>query len=197
MSDEPLSDYREKRRFDSTPEPAGAGEHEAASEPIFVIQKHNATALHYDFRLEMDGVLKSWAVPKGPSLNPKDKRLAVPTEDHPIEYADFEGVIPDKQYGAGPVIVWDTGTYRNITEHDGQPIEPGEAVRRGHISFCLNGKKLRGGFALRRFKTGDDEAWLLIKMADEYADPSRNIVRDEPQSVLSARTIEDMPKEGS
>lgn len=197
MNGDPLESYCRKRDFSRTPEPQDSRPLQSSSNPIFVIQKHAARTLHYDLRLEIDGVLKSWAVPKGPSTNPKDKRLAVPTEDHPLEYATFEGVIPEKQYGAGPVIVWDIGTYRNITEKSGKPIPAGEAVALGHISFYLEGKKLNGGYALRRFKTGDDEAWLLIKMADEYADPNRDPVREEPQSVLSGRTIEQVAEEES
>ncbi len=195
MNDDPLENYRRKRDFGRTPEPQESKSSQSSTNPIFVIQKHAARTLHYDFRLEVDGVLKSWAVPKGPSSNPKDKRLAVPTEDHPIDYATFEGVIPEKQYGAGPVIVWDIGTYRNITEKSGKPVPAVEALKLGHISFYLEGKKLKGAYALRRFKTGDDEAWLLIKMADEYADPTRDLVSEEPQSA--GRTIEQLASEGS
>jgi DNA ligase D-like protein (predicted 3'-phosphoesterase) len=128
-------------------------------------------SLHYDFRLEVEGVLKSWAVPKGPSLNPKDKRLAVPTEDHPLEYADFEGVIPEGEYGAGTVMVWDIGIFRNITEKKGQPVPLAEAVPHGHVKVWLEGKKLRGGFALTRFKKSPEEAWLLVKADDEGRRP--------------------------
>ena len=142
----PLEDYRKKRNFKATPEPPGRGKpRKSVKAPIFVVQKHQATRLHYDFRLEIDGVLVSWAVPKGPSLNPSDKRLAVRTEDHPLEYADFEGVIPEGQYGAGPVMVWDMGTYE--FEQDGSAAEQ---LARGELKFYLHGQKLKGGFALIR-----------------------------------------------
>src|SRR6266508_4255067 len=146
---DPLATYREKRNFRRTPEPRRRV-HRPGRKPIFVIQQHAARALHYDFRLESGGVLKSWAVPKGPSLKPKDKRLAMPTEDHPMEYADFEGVIPEGEYGAGPVIVWDRGTFRNLTEDGGKEIPVEEAVERGHVKVWLEGEKLTGGFALTR-----------------------------------------------
>src|SRR5438094_8564096 len=146
-----LEKYAEKRDFTKTAEPK-AGKSKDKSSLTFVIQKHDASRLHYDFRLEVDGVLKSWAVPKGPSTDPRDKRLAVPTEDHPLSYRDFEGVIPQGEYGGGTVIVWDAGTYRPLTD------EPfGEALRRGHAAFWLDGHKLRGGYALERFRTGKDE----------------------------------------
>jgi DNA ligase D-like protein (predicted 3'-phosphoesterase) len=186
-----LKDYQEKRDFTRTPEPA-AGPGPGSPEPIFVIQKHAARRLHYDFRLEVDGVLKSWAIPKGPSTDPRDKRLAVPTEDHPLEYAGFEGVIPEGEYGGGTVLVWDTGTYRNLTEKKGHAIPMGLAVAHGHVKVWLEGKKLQGGYALTRFKTGKDESWLLVKADDASADPSRNPVADEPGSVLTGRTIEEM-----
>jgi DNA ligase D-like protein (predicted 3'-phosphoesterase) len=186
-----LKTYQEKRQFSKTPEPAGGGR-EPSDEPIFVIQKHAARTLHYDFRLEVEGVLKSWAVPKGPSLNPQDKRLAVPTEDHPLEYADFEGVIPEGEYGAGAVMVWDFGAYRNITEKRGQPIPMAEAVLHGHLKVWLEGKKLKGGYALNRFKKEPDEAWLLVKADDENADPRRDLVKEEPDSALTGRSLEDI-----
>ena len=189
-----LKDYQEKRRFRKTPEPAG-GERQASETPIFVIQKHGARTLHYDVRLEVEGVLKSWAVPKGPSLNPKDKRLAVPTEDHPLEYADFEGVIPEGEYGAGAVMVWDFGTYRNITEKKGKAIPMAEAVPHGHIKVWLDGKKLKGGYALTRFKKEPDEAWLLVKADDEGADPKVNLVSEKPDSALTGRSLEEIAAE--
>ena len=160
--------------------------------PIFVIQKHDATTLHYDFRLEADGVLKSWAIPKGPSTDPKEKRLAVPTEDHLLDYADFEGVIPEGRYGAGTVMVWDRGTYRNLTRKGGEEVSVTEALGRGHVSVWLEGEKVRGGYALTRFRTGKGEAWLLVKMDDVEAAPGRDLVATEPRSVVSGRTIEEI-----
>ncbi len=144
-----LAKYRAKRRFARTPEPAGRVR-TRSRRPIFVVQKHAASHLHYDFRLEMDGVLKSWAVPKGPSMDPAEKRLAVHVEDHPLEYATFHGTIPEGEYGAGKVEIWDHGTYRLIG-----------SVRKGKIVVELHGKKLKGGFALVQMKGGKN--WLLIK----------------------------------
>jgi DNA ligase D-like protein (predicted 3'-phosphoesterase) len=186
-----LKDYQAKRDFSRTPEPSGT-DGTSSRPPIFVIQKHAASHLHYDFRLEVDGVLKSWAIPKGPSTDPKDKRLAVPTEDHPLEYADFEGVIPAGEYGGGTVLVWDTGPYRNLTEKKGEGLTMGAALAHGHVKIWLEGKKLHGGYALTRFRTGKDESWLLVKADDEAADARRNPVATEPQSVLSGRTIEEI-----
>ena len=160
-----------------------------------MIQKHDATTLHYDFRLEAKGVLKSWAVPKGPSTNPRDKRLAMRTEDHPLEYADFEGTIPEGEYGAGPVIVWDTGTYRNLTQRDGVEVPVETAVEAGHVAVWLEGHKLRGGYALTRIGKGKRERWLLVKMDDETADVRRNPVKTEPRSVLTGRTIDEVQRE--
>ena len=179
-----------KTRFQAHPGAPGR-QGPASAAPIFVIQKHAARHLHYDFRLEVDGVLKSWAIPKGPSTNPQDKRLAVPTEDHPLSYAGFEGVIPEGEYGGGTVLVWDTGIYRNLTEKKGEAIPMGQAVAHGHVKVWLEGSKLKGGYALTRFKTGKDESWLLVKADDDEADPRRNPVADEPQSVLTGRTIEE------
>jgi DNA ligase D-like protein (predicted 3'-phosphoesterase) len=156
----------------------------------FVIQKHDATSLYYDFRLEAEGVLKSWAVPKGPSTDPREKRLAMPTEDHPLAYADFEGVIPEGEYGAGTVIVWDRGSYRDLGE---EPVE--RALERGHATVWLEGEKLRGGYALTRIGKGKRERWLLVKMDDEGADRRRNPVSSQPESVLSGKTIEQVANE--
>jgi DNA ligase D-like protein (predicted 3'-phosphoesterase) len=186
MDEDQLKSYREKRDFSVTSEPRG--EIGGQSDRIFVVQKHDARSLHYDLRLEVEGVLKSWAVPKGPSSDPKDKRLAIETEDHPLEYAEFEGTIPEGQYGAGIVIVWDKGFYRNITEKNGLKVNMANALKDGHAAFWLNGRKLKGGFALTRTKRG----WILIKMKDEEANDSQDILKTEPQSVLSGRTLEDM-----
>jgi len=188
-----LSRYHDRRDFGRTPEPPG-GRRPPNPEPLFVIQQHAARTLHYDFRLEINGVLKSWAVPKGPSTNPRDKRLAVPTEDHPLEYADFEGQIPEGEYGAGTVLVWDLGTYKNLTEKKGQPIPLIEALDHGHLKIWLEGKKLRGGYALTRFKKASDENWLLVKLEDEWADQARHVVADEPRSVLSGLTLVELQR---
>jgi DNA ligase D-like protein (predicted 3'-phosphoesterase) len=190
-----LKDYQAKRDFGVTPEPEG-GPGPASREPIFVIQKHAARQLHYDFRLEVDGVLKSWAVPKGPSTDPKEKRLAVPTEDHPLEYAGFEGVIPPGEYGGGTVLVWDTGRYRNLTEKKGEAIPMAQAVAHGHVKVWLEGQKLKGGYALTRFKTGKDESWLLVKADDAEAHPTLDLLKTKPESVLSGRTLEEIATDG-
>ena len=163
----------------------------SAEEPIFVIQKHHATSLHYDFRLEVDGVLKSWAVPRGPSTDPRDKRLAMEVEDHSLEYADFEGMIEEGSYGAGPVIVWDNGTYESLNEDESMA----EALQKGTARVWLHGHKLRGGYTLRRTSGGAKPQWLLMKRRDEEADARRNPVSSEPRSVLSGRTIEEVAAE--
>ncbi len=160
-------------------------------DPIFVVQKHHATSLHYDFRLEVDGVLKSWAVPKGPSTDPREKRLAMEVEDHALDYADFEGVIEEGSYGAGPVIVWDTGTYENLSQEESMA----EALERGTARVWLQGEKLRGGYTLRRTSAGEKPKWLLIKRRDVEADARRNPVSTEPRSVLSGRTIDEVAAE--
>jgi DNA ligase D-like protein (predicted 3'-phosphoesterase) len=156
------------------------------ADPSFVIQKHDATSLHYDFRLEVDGVLRSWAVPKGPSTDPRDKRLAMEVEDHPLSWGGFEGVI-GPGYGAGRVIVWDRGSYRPLTEGDF-----GEALDGGHASFWLEGEKLRGGWSLRRIRDGNKPQWLLVKRRDEAADARRRPTSTQPESVVSGRRIEDL-----
>ena len=191
MAAKTLRDYQAKRDFRRTPEPSPRGR-EVSAEPIFVIQKHDASRLHYDFRLEVDGVLKSWAIPKGPSTDPQEKRLAIPTEDHPLEYAGFEGVIPEGEYGAGTVLVWDTGKFHNITEKKGVALDLPEALAHGHLKFWLEGRKLKGGYALTRFKTGKDEAWLLVKADDQEAEASADLLRTRPESVLSGRTLEEI-----
>lgn len=185
-----LGEYRRKRDFETTPEPRGRGGRKGRA-PRFVVQEHAARSHHYDFRLEVDGVLKSWAVPKGPSPDPKEKRLATQTEDHPLDYIDFEGTIPKGEYGAGAVIVWDTGTYRNATDDGNTPTEQG--LERGHVRFVLEGQKLRGTWALTRFR--GPAQWLLVKTRDDSADARRNPVNTEPQSVKTGRTIKDVAAE--
>ncbi len=190
-----LEEYRRKRKFTATPEPVGRVWRAGCSH-IFVVQKHDASRLHYDFRLEINGVLVSWAVPKGPSMNPAEKRLAIRTEDHPLEYADFEGVIPEGQYGSGTVMVWDKGTYQ---PEDGIPQD--EQLARGKINVVLHGKKLRGGFALvqtgkRAVGPSQGKRWLLIKHRDEHVDASWDIESPKfDRSVLTGRTLEEI-KEG-
>jgi DNA ligase D-like protein (predicted 3'-phosphoesterase) len=188
-----LQTYRQKRDFAVTPEPGPVAKAKARrkKDPMFVVQKHDATALHYDFRIEAEGVLKSWAVPKGPSTNPNDKRLAMPTEDHPMAYGNFEGVIPEGQYGAGPVIVWDTGTYRNLTAKNGKEIPVEEGLKQGHIKIEMAGRKLKGAYALTRTSQGPAK-WLLVKIKDEYADTRRDITSTDPNSVLTGHSIEDL-----
>jgi DNA ligase D-like protein (predicted 3'-phosphoesterase) len=166
----------------------------AKASPIFVIQKHAARALHYDFRLEVGGVLKSWAVPKGPSTDPREKRLAMAVEDHELDYADFEGVIGG-DCGAGAVIVWDTGPYRNRTVRDGSEVPMDRALADGHAVVELEGHKLRGRYALTRTDTEPRERWLLVKVRDDDADARRNPVSTQPESVLSGRTIEEVAAE--
>jgi DNA ligase D-like protein (predicted 3'-phosphoesterase) len=195
-----LARYREKRDFRRTPEPrAGGVDFDWAGErPIFVIQKHDASTLHYDFRLEVEGVLKSWAVPKGPSMDPRVRRLAVPTEDHPLEYANFEGVIPAGEYGGGTVLIWDRGAYRNLKEDKAGKEGPKSVARQikdGHVTIRLLGQKVSGGYALIRTGKGDDARWLLIKMDDEEADARRNPTSTEPRSVETGRTLEEIRKE--
>ena len=184
-----LSRYHEKRRFDKTPEPRGGRRSKGARR--FVIQKHAARRLHYDFRLEINGVLVSWAVPKGPSTDPSDKRLAVQTEDHPMDYADFEGTIPKGEYGGGTVMVWDRGTYRNLRANKGRDSKSMEdSLAEGLIEVWLEGEKLRGGYALRRMSRDGKPQWLLIKKKDEMADARRAPTSMQPDSVLTGRNLE-------
>jgi DNA ligase D-like protein (predicted 3'-phosphoesterase) len=197
--DDTAGDYRAKRDFRRGPEPAGdLRPHVGDGEPIFAVQKHRASTEHYDFQLEVDGVLKSWAAPKGPSTDPRERRLAIRLADHPIDYAEFEGVIPEGRYGVEPVIVWDAGTYRNRTERDGAEVPIDQALKQGHIVVELRGYKLRGEYALAR--TGTDprgrERWLLVKKRDAVADPDREILSTKPESVLSGRTVEQVAAEG-
>lgn len=190
-NEDKLKDYSKKRDFDLSPEPKGDLS-ESKDKNIFVIQKHNASNLHYDFRLEVNGVLKSWVLPKGPSTDPDEKRLAIPTEDHPLEYASFEGIIPKDAYGAGEVIVWDKGDYENTSEKDDSKVSMKTAINNGHVTINLSGEKLQGGYALIRTENGQDARWLFIKMKDNQADARRNPVSTEPESVISDHTIEEL-----
>lgn len=210
-----LAEYRRRRDFTRTSEPdgeaSGSGERGVAARPdhpAFVVQKHDAQSLHYDFRLELDGVLRSWAVPKGPSLDPADKRLAVMTEDHPLEYATFEGTIPDGEYGAGTVMVWDFGwwepdlawieTARKPGTHapEAAASDPAAVARdslaAGDLKLALHGQKLTGSWALVRMKNRGDKNWLLIKHRDEGARPGSAIVGEAPHSVASGRSLDEI-----
>jgi len=190
------AEYRRKRDFGRTPEPKGSRSKKREGRwPLFVIQQHAATSMHFDFRLEAEGALKSWAVPKGPSTDPRDKRLAMPTEDHPLEYVDFEGVIPEGEYGAGPVIVWDRGVYENRSvDKRGREITVSRAIELGSVKVYLHGQKISGGFALVRMgrKPGERESWLLVKERDAEADARRKPVSSQPESVVSGRTIKEL-----
>jgi bifunctional non-homologous end joining protein LigD len=182
-----LEEYSAKRRFSSTPEPPPSGMEGKQHANRFCVQRHDATRLHYDFRLEMDGVLKSWAIPKGPVLDPALKHLAAQVEDHPVEYGDFEGTIPEGNYGAGSVMLWDRGTYELLGSTSGA-----DQLARGDLKFRLSGEKLKGEFALVRMKgRGKGKDWLLIKKRDEFAVPGWD-VEQYASSVLSGRTQEEI-----
>lgn len=188
-----LDKYKEKRNFKVSPEPSGELHAVAASKRdlLYVIQKHRASQLHYDFRLEFKGVLLSWAVPKGPSLDPSVKRLAMQVEDHPLEYGNFEGVIPEGEYGGGTVMVWDNGEW--IPESD----DVEAALEKGDLKFTLEGKKLRGSWVLvrtRGFGSKPDKSWLLIKHRDKYAS-DKDITVSQPRSVLSKRLLVDIARD--
>jgi len=160
--------------------------------PVFVVQRHDATNLHFDLRLEVDGALVSWAVPKGPSLDPAVKRLAHRVEDHEMAHGGFEGRIAGSR-GAGTVIIWDTGEFENVTERRGRPVTAAEALEAGHLKVVLHGHKLTGAFALTHTRMGGDDAnWLLVKVDDEHADRSRDLTATENASVLTGRTNEDL-----
>jgi bifunctional non-homologous end joining protein LigD len=188
-----LSAYNNKRVFKNTTEPRGKKK-KSSGKLIFVVQQHAASHLHYDFRLEMEGVLKSWAVPKGPSLNPDDKRLAMMVEDHPYDYKDFEGTIPEGNYGAGNVIVWDNGTYHAVGAEDGETGEKQllHGIKKGHISFILEGKKLKGEFALVKMHGRQENAWLLLKKDDKFARDTDVLKKN--KSVLSRQTLKGLTK---
>ena len=186
-----LKDYNEKRKFNETTEPEGKTK-KSKDKLIFVIQRHAASRLHYDFRLEMDGVLKSWAVPKGPSLDPKDKRLAMMVEDHPYDYKDFEGNIPEGNYGAGQVEVWDSGTYEPIEETKlSAEKELLKELHSGSLKFILHGKKLKGEFALVKMKNSEDNAWLLIKHKDEFAESPYDAEENTSSKSLVTKFLEE------
>jgi bifunctional non-homologous end joining protein LigD len=195
-----LEEYKRKRRFEETPEPPPKVEKKSGHR--FVVQKHRATRLHYDFRLEMDGVLKSWAVPKGPSLDPADKRLAMQVEDHPVSYFDFEGIIPEGNYGAGTVMVWDLGTWEPLSPvpvngkyKAGSDAEAVAMLAKGDLKFRLNGKRLKGDFALIRMRSrrpgSKGTEWLLIKKQDEHAAEGYNI-EEYDASVLTKRSMREI-----
>jgi len=195
---DPLKKYKAKRDFSKTPEPSSVKKTPSnkankltlkldKEKRIFTIQEHHARNLHWDFRLEIDGVMPSWAIPKGPSTDPKIKRLAVQTEDHPISYAKFEGVIPEGEYGAGTVMVWDYGTYNNVREKNEKLIPMNKCLKEGRIEIFLKGKKLKGRYVLIQLKNSKN--WLFFKKNDEYADARRNPTKTENKSVLTDRTI--------
>jgi len=189
----PLKEYRDKRNFDVTAEPKGVRSGaKSASELLYVIQKHRASQLHYDFRLEWRGVLLSWAVPKGPSLDPSVKRLATHVEDHPVEYGGFEGVIPEGEYGGGTVMLWDRGTWTPEVE------DVDAALEKGDLKFTLSGKKLRGSWVLVRTKLGYGGSakpqWLLIKHRDRYASTD-DILAEKPRSVLTKRLLAEIARD--
>ena len=190
-----LQTYRAKRNFSVTPEPNPKSEKPREAGDLFVVQKHDARRLHYDFRLELDGVLKSWAVTRGPSLIPGEKRLAVAVEDHPLEYGSFEGTIPKGEYGGGAVLLWDRGTWKPIGD-------PHAGLAKGHLEFELNGQKLNGRWHLVRMHArprDKHENWLLIKGDDEYAraDEASDILEERPESVSTGRAIDEVARDGS
>ena len=186
----PLKEYRSKRNFGVTKEPKGSPDGRARAKLLkYVIQKHQASHLHYDFRLEWGGVLLSWSVPKGPSLDPSVKRMAIQVEDHPVEYGGFEGIIPEGEYGGGTVMLWDTGTWT--------PDDPDvdASLRKGELKFSLAGKKLRGSWVLVRTRGyGSKPQWLLIKHRDRYA-TAKDVIADRPRSVVSRRLLADIARE--
>ncbi|MFN2437762.1 MAG: DNA polymerase ligase N-terminal domain-containing protein [Chitinophagaceae bacterium] len=192
-----LSSYKKKRNFSDTPEPEGK-EKSSKNSLRFVIQKHDASQLHYDFRLEMEGVLKSWAVPKGPSLNPENKRLAMMVEDHPYDYRNFEGIIPAGNYGGGTVIVWDEGTYEPMEAEGLNKKEQEKLLLKqlaaGDLKLNMHGEKIKGTFALFQLKKAENgNAWLLVKKKDEFSSEADITAKD--KSVKSGKTIADVARE--
>ena len=185
-----LNDYHQKRNFERTPEPKGTETAGKNHELHYVIHKHMASQLHYDFRLEWDGVLLSWAVPKGPSTDPSAKRLAMQVEDHPLEYGGFEGVIPEGEYGGGTVMIWDQGTW------EPEDTEVDAALKKGDLKFALHGKKLKGSWVLVRthgFGGSKKPSWLLIKHRDQYAS-KEDLLIEKPRSVVSKKSMAEIAK---
>ncbi len=191
-----MSTYNKKRDFNKTGEPKHSGSGKKNTQSIFVVQKHNATNLHYDFRLEIDDTLKSWSIPKGPSTNPTIKRMAIPTEDHPIAYADFEGTIPKGEYGGGTVMIWDKGTIASIKEDEnGNLISLEKSFLMGSIEIILKGQKLKGAYNLVKMKGGKMQGnWLLLKQDDKYAD-TKDILETKPESAVTGRDLAQIAKE--
>lgn len=193
-----LDAYHKKRDFRRTSEPRGKSKKRRGR--CFVIQKHDARHLHYDFRLEVNGALLSWAVPKGLSTDPAEKRLAIRTEDHPVAYADFEGVIPEGEYGGGTVMIWDRGTYKNLRANKGSNDERRSmenSLKDGLIEIWLSGEKLQGAYAIKRMRGGKKSQWLIIKMDDKYADARRKPTRTQPESVKTGRMLDDIAEQES
>ncbi len=187
--------YRTKRNFEKTTEPKGKSQKKTKTDQsIFVIQKHDASNIHFDFRLEVDGVLKSWAVPKGLSTDPSEKRLAMQTEDHPLDYADFEGYIPEENYGAGTVMIWDRGTYKNIRKEKDN-ISMKTSLEEGKVEVWLKGEKLSGGYVLIHTGKRGENQWLIKKMEDNQADARRNPVKTENKSVVTNRSMHKIKEE--
>ncbi len=188
----PLKEYSKKRNFETTPEPKAAKEKRDGFR--FVVQKHHSRQIHYDFRLELRGVLKSWAVPKGISMNPHDKRLAIMVEDHPLDYKDFEGLIPEGNYGAGSVLIWDEGNYVPLVGESKGKTETekliNRAISKGHLSIILNGEKLKGEFAVVKLKNRKNQ-WLIIKRAEHFSVPAPRL---NERSVRSGLTLQDIEK---
>jgi DNA ligase D-like protein (predicted 3'-phosphoesterase) len=187
-SSTPLAEYNAKRDFTRTAEPAGKVPKARGKALHFVIQKHAASHLHYDFRLELDGVMKSWAVPKGPSLDPMVRRLAMEVEDHPISYNTFEGTIPKGEYGGGTVMLWDRGTYEADDGGGAESLRRG--YEKGELRFVMHGRRLQGGFVLARLRRPGRPQWLLIKRRDDHADADRDITAEATTSVVSKRTMD-------